>query len=110
MTLRVGLLSTADINRLVAALTPWIEQGMRFVQKKVTPENLNTLLGKVCRIDVDHKAGGKNYAVPKDKPKFREAVHAAMMEIYKSGDQAALLKKWELDVNNFKEPDILSVK
>jgi len=29
-----------------AALKPWIEQGMRFVQKKVTPENLNTLLGE----------------------------------------------------------------
>ena len=49
-------------------------------------------------------------AVPKDKPKFREAVHAAVMEIYKSGDQAALLKKWELDPNNLMEPGLLMVK
>src|SRR6202045_146462 len=47
---------------------------------------------------------------PKDKPKFREAVMAALTEIYKSGDQLALLKKWNLDPNNFEEPDILSVK
>ncbi len=31
-------------------------------------QNLNTMLGKVLRIDVDHKDAGKNYAVPKDNP------------------------------------------
>ncbi|HYV37157.1 MAG TPA: PQQ-dependent sugar dehydrogenase, partial [Gemmataceae bacterium] len=31
-------------------------------------QNLNTLLAKVLRIDVDHKEGGKNYAIPKDNP------------------------------------------
>jgi glucose/arabinose dehydrogenase len=31
-------------------------------------QNLKTLLGKVLRIDVDHKDAGKNYAVPKDNP------------------------------------------
>lgn len=31
-------------------------------------QNLNTLLGKILRVDVDHKDEGKAYAVPKDNP------------------------------------------
>jgi glucose/arabinose dehydrogenase len=31
-------------------------------------QNLSLFLGKVLRIDVDHKAEGKNYAVPADNP------------------------------------------
>lgn len=31
-------------------------------------QKLSTLLGKVLRIDVDHKSSGKQYAVPKDNP------------------------------------------
>lgn len=31
-------------------------------------QNLKTLLGKVLRLDIDHKANGQNYAIPKDNP------------------------------------------
>ena len=31
-------------------------------------QNLRNMLGKVLRIDVDHKDPGKNYAIPKDNP------------------------------------------
>ncbi len=31
-------------------------------------QNLGVLLGKVHRIDIDHKEDGKNYAIPKDNP------------------------------------------
>jgi glucose/arabinose dehydrogenase len=31
-------------------------------------QNLQTLMGKVLRIDINHKDAGKNYAVPKDNP------------------------------------------
>jgi polar amino acid transport system substrate-binding protein len=64
-------------------------------------------LEKAVAVTIPYQVG---IAVPKDKPKFREAVHAAMMEIYKSGDQATLLKKWNLDPNNLMEPGLLMVK
>jgi polar amino acid transport system substrate-binding protein len=63
-------------------------------------------LEKAIAVTIPYSVG---IAVPKDKPKFREAVMAAMMEIYKSGDQLALLKTWGLDPNNLKEPGLLTV-
>ena len=33
-----------------------------------TGQNVGDLLAAILRIDVDHQAGGKNYAVPKDNP------------------------------------------
>src|ERR1700760_2959539 len=69
---------------------------------KANPDKLE----KAIAVTIPYSVG---IAVPKDKPKFREAVMAAMNEIYKSGDQLALLKKWELDPANFKEPDLLTV-
>jgi polar amino acid transport system substrate-binding protein len=70
---------------------------------KANPDKLE----KAVAVTIPYSVG---IAVPKDKPKFEEAVMAAMIEIYKSGDQLALLKKWELDPNNIKEPGLLTVK
>jgi polar amino acid transport system substrate-binding protein len=63
-------------------------------------------LEKAIAVTIPYSVG---IAVPKNKPKFREAVMAAMVEIHKSGDQLALLKKWGLDPNNLKEPGLLTV-
>jgi polar amino acid transport system substrate-binding protein len=64
-------------------------------------------LEKAIAVTIPYQVG---IGVPKDKPKFREALHSAMVEIHKSGDQAALLKKWNLDPNNLMEPGLLMVK
>ncbi len=46
-------------------------------------QDLSTILGKILRIDVDHKADGKNYAIPKDNPFVAEK--NARPEIYAYG-------------------------
>jgi putative heme-binding domain-containing protein len=46
-------------------------------------QNLNLLLGKILRIDVDHADAGKAYAIPRDNP-FRE-VKDARPEIWAYG-------------------------
>ncbi len=46
-------------------------------------QNLGTLLGKILRIDVDHKDEGKAYASPKDNPYIGR--DDALPEIYASG-------------------------
>lgn len=35
-------------------------------------QNIKTLLGKVLRLDIDHKSNGKNYSIPKDNPRIGE--------------------------------------
>jgi polar amino acid transport system substrate-binding protein len=69
---------------------------------KANPDKLE----KAVAVTIPYSVG---IAVPKDKPAFRDAVLAALIEVQKAGTHMDLLKKWELDVNNFKEPDILSV-
>lgn len=46
-------------------------------------QNLKTLLGKVLRIDVARKEGGKNYAIPRDNPFIDRA--DALPEIWAYG-------------------------
>ncbi|HEY0983256.1 PQQ-dependent sugar dehydrogenase, partial [Schlesneria sp.] len=51
-------------------------------------QNLQTLLGKILRIDVDHKDPGLNYAIPKDNPfigKLANKQPIALPEIYAYG-------------------------
>ena len=62
-------------------------------------------LEKATAVTIPYSVG---IAVPKDKPKFRDAVLAALIEVQKAGTHMELLKKHGLDVNNFKEPDILT--
>ncbi len=46
-------------------------------------QNLGQILGKILRIDVDHKADGKNYAIPKDNPFVNQT--GARPEVYAYG-------------------------
>jgi polar amino acid transport system substrate-binding protein len=69
---------------------------------KANPDKLE----KAIAVTIPYSVG---IAVPKNKPEFRDAVMAALIEVQKAGIHMDLLKKWDLDVNNFKEPDILSV-
>ena len=69
---------------------------------KANPDKLE----KAIAVTIPYSVG---IAVPKNKPEFRDAVMAALIALQKDGTHMALLKKWDLDVNNFKEPDILSV-
>jgi polar amino acid transport system substrate-binding protein len=68
---------------------------------KANPDKLE----KAIAVTIPYSVG---IGVPKDKPAFRDAVLAALIEVQKAGIHMDLLKKWELDVNNFKEPDILT--
>ena len=68
---------------------------------KANPDKLE----KAIAVTIPYSVG---IAVPKDKPAFRDAVMAALIEVQKAGIHMDLLKKWDLDVNNFKEPDILT--
>src|ERR1700720_854140 len=70
---------------------------------KANPDKLE----KAIAVTIPYSVG---IAVPKNKPEFRDAVLAALIEVQKAGIHMDLLKKWQLDPNNFKEPDILSVK
>src|SRR6201997_64054 len=68
---------------------------------KANPDKLE----KAIAVTIPYSVG---IAVPKDKPEFRAAVLAALIEVQKGGIHMDLLKKHGLDVNNFKEPDILT--
>ncbi|WP_028136520.1 ABC transporter substrate-binding protein [Bradyrhizobium japonicum] len=62
-------------------------------------------LEKAIAVTIPYSVG---IAVPKNKPKFRDAVLAALIEVQKAGTHMELLKKHGLDVNNFMEPEILT--
>ena len=64
-------------------------------------------LAKATAVTLPYSVG---IAVPKGKPEFRDAVHAALVEIQKAGIETELLKKWSLDSGTLEEPKIISVK
>jgi polar amino acid transport system substrate-binding protein len=63
-------------------------------------------LEKATAVTLPYSVG---IAVPKNKPAFRDAVLAALIELQKAGIESALLKKWSLDAGFLEKPTVLSV-
>jgi uncharacterized repeat protein (TIGR03806 family) len=59
-----------------------------------TGQNLESLAGKILRIDVDHSASGKNYGIPKDNPFI--GVKGARPEIWAYG----LRQPWKMSFDS----------
>jgi polar amino acid transport system substrate-binding protein len=49
-------------------------------------------------------------AVPKNKPEFRDALMAALVEIQKAGIETELLRKWSLDAGMLEAPRLVTAK
>ena len=62
-------------------------------------------LGKATAVTLPYSIG---IAAPKDKPKFRDAIMQALVEIQKAGIQADLLNKWSLGADNLETPRLIT--
>ena len=61
-------------------------------------------LEKATAVTLPYSVG---IAVPKDKPAFRDAIMAALVELQKAGVEAELLKKWSLDSGTLEAPKLV---
>jgi glucose/arabinose dehydrogenase len=78
-------------------------------------QNLNSILGKVLRLDVDGKEGERNYAIPKDNPFVRqrgarpEVWAYGLRNVWRMSFDRQTGRLWAADVgqNLYEEIDIL---
>lgn len=81
-------------------------------------QSLNTLLGKIMRIDVNKKEGNLNYGIPSDNPfkgnknGYREEIYAyGLRNVWKFGFDRKTGQLWAADVgqNEIEEIDIIEL-
>ena len=89
--------------------------GGSFDDPQKNGQNLKTLLGKILRIDVDHKEGDKKYAIPKDNPfvgkkdALPEIWAYGLRNVWRMAFDKKTGKLWASDVgqNLYEEIDII---
>lgn len=90
--------------------------GGSFGDPQCRAQNLEEMLGKILRIDVDNPSGGKNYGIPVDNPYYGNA-EGYLEEIYASGmrnpwrfsfdPETGLLWCGDVGQNSWEEIDII---